>query len=137
MAHKEQRARDGSAKPKKVRELMPGDTGDGVVALCMECGVPIAKKVPGTAGKQATTYCSKKCNKKYNARKRNRGAVIYDLALEMRQKRLPGAFGDLCHQISLFLQQDAADGRQTYIEHGGKNIPYMFPPADPINERAL
>jgi len=106
----------------------------GTKKQCKECGGHIAANIEvdsSRAGKKKTKFCSTMCRKKYNNRRANRGAILYDLALTMRKGRAPGAFGDLCHQITLFLQADKEDGRITHNNYKGEPIPYITPKSDP------
>jgi len=71
-------------------------------------------------------FCGTKCRKAFNNRRMSRGAIIYDLAMIYRKDRKPGALGDLCHQISIFIQADNADGIKSYNDYS-QGIPWNIP----------
>lgn len=102
---------------------------------CMECGGDMPTRKPGKPGRKPSKFCHRACSRSFHQRRSNRGGIIYDLAMDMRKNRTAGAFGNLCHQISLFLQQDAADGRQSFLNYSGQPIPYVIPHADPMTPR--
>lgn len=99
---------------------------------CVECGKPIRAKEEGKAGRKPSRYCSSACRLKFNSRRAKRGAILYDIAMKMRKERQQGGFGELCHQISIFLDADKKDGRKTYVDYGDKPIPWHFPKPDPM-----
>ena len=94
---------------------------------CVECGGAfnaVSRKT--AAGVNKSRFCGTPCRKKFNNRRMVRGAILYDLSMTMRKDRKDGSFGDLCHQISLFLAADREAGRQTHNTYG-KSIPYQIP----------
>ena len=93
--------------------------------------VPVA----GKAGRKPSKFCHKSCRHKYHHRRASRGAIVYDLAMKMRKERAKGGFADLCHQLTLFLGQDKADGRKTYYSYDKEPIPWHTPDADPMKPR--
>lgn len=101
----------------------------------MECGGDLPVKKAGQAGRKASKFCCTQCRHKFHARRASRGAILYDLAMTMRKKRRKDGFGNFCHQISLFLQQDREDGRQSFFDYEGEPIPWQTPDADPMVPR--
>lgn len=87
---------------------------------CKECAEPTGKP-------NGVKFCSKACGKAFNNRRMTRGALIYDLAMTMRKDRETGAFGNLCHQIGLFLAADREEGRVSHNDYRDEPIPYQIP----------
>lgn len=96
---------------------------------CDECGGLIPPPSEISKHRASKRFCSIKCKGKYNNRRATRGAAIYDLGMVWRRDRTKEALSDLCHQIGIFLRQDASDGRQTFNRHDV--FPYIIPRDDP------
>lgn len=104
----------------------------GPIRHCKECGNPIANKAAGTSGKQASSYCSRACSRKFNRRRARNGVALWDLAGTWRRYRTKGSFSAFVHQLDILLRQDREDGRQSFIDLRGKPSPFLIPSADPI-----
>lgn len=77
------------------------------VRFCRECGAPF---YPGRTGQE---FCKPGCRTRHHRRRYDRGAQLYDFAMEWRGKRLKGGFTRLCQMIDGWL----ADERQRGKEH--------------------
>jgi len=70
------------------------------VSFCRECGHPYWPR------RDDQEYCSSTCRSKYHKRRYERGAQLYDFAMEWRGKRLKGGFTRLCQIIDEWLRDE-------------------------------
>lgn len=74
---------------------------------CKECGTDLRQKT-------WKHFCDVKCRRTFNNRRQSRGAILYDMAMTFRKRRGPDDFSNLCHQISIYLQDDQHRGHQSF-----------------------
>jgi len=70
------------------------------VCFCRECGHPYYAK------REDQEYCSTKCRQNFHRRRYDRGAELYDFAMNWRGKRLKGGFTILCQILDEWLRQE-------------------------------
>jgi predicted nucleic acid-binding Zn ribbon protein len=70
------------------------------LAHCRECGAPFYLL------KADQAFCGVKCRQTFHKRRYERGAQLYDFAMEWRGKRLKGGFTQLCRIIDDWLRED-------------------------------
>ncbi|MBF0305167.1 MAG: hypothetical protein HQL41_05915 [Alphaproteobacteria bacterium] len=82
---------------------------------CRECGAPFWLM------KTDQAFCRNACRQAFHKRRYERGAQLYDFAMEWRGKRLRGGFTRLCRIIDDWLREnrERADARKAHmrIEH--------------------
>lgn len=90
-----------------------------MMKCCKECGIDLArlsnKPVPA-----AKLFCSPGCRMAFNNRRRDRGAELYDLFMELRFNRTAAAEANvwtlLCDRASAYRDADKAkrEGRRSW-----------------------
>ena len=87
------------------------------VRCCRECLKPLEKGLKATA-----VFCGIPCKAKWNNRRKNRGADLYDLFMNTRFNRKESVDRNLqsimCRMASNWRDEDAAAGRTTYAPIG-------------------
>lgn len=76
---------------------------------CKECGRPFYPT------RRDQDYCTSKCRQTLHKRRYERGAKLYDFAMEWRGKRVRGGFTELCRIIDDWLR-DERDRRKAHAE---------------------
>ncbi len=83
---------------------------------CRECGHPFY------AARKDQEFCRPKCRQDWHKRRYERGAALYDFAMEWRGKRLKGGFTRLCQMIDEWLRDERERKACNKAMHkGGKN----------------
>lgn len=87
------------------------------VKCCRECKNPLPDRLKATA-----VFCGIPCKAKWNNRRKNRGADLYDLWMSLRYerdeaKRL-GVWAELCRLSEGWRDDDARDGIKSYEKAG-------------------
>ncbi|MCG8506205.1 MAG: DUF2116 family Zn-ribbon domain-containing protein [Sphingomonadales bacterium] len=77
--------------------------------VCAECG----EGLPRDRTRQQD-FCGDACRSAFNNRRKRRGAILYDLAMDMRVNRRPGSFTRLQQQIDQFIREDRDAGRKAF-----------------------
>ena len=81
---------------------------------CVECGAPYAAK------KQTALFCSSDCRDMFHRRRKERGAVLYDMVMAMRYERGRSAekklYTMLCREAAEFRDIDnrQRNGRKSW-----------------------
>lgn len=80
---------------------------------CRECSTPLQK-----AAKPEARFCSNPCKDRWNNRRKNRGAELYDLFMAYRYDRgvskALGLWSLICRMGSVWNEEDKETGRQSY-----------------------
>jgi len=80
--------------------IKPKGTPPRTIGYCRECGHPFHP------GRHDQEYCGNTCRKTFHKRRYERGAQLYDFAMEWRGKRLKGGFTQLCQIIDDWLREE-------------------------------
>lgn len=67
---------------------------------CRECGHPFY------ARRDDQEFCRPTCRQNWHRRRYDRGAALYDFAMEWRGKRLKGGFTKLCQMVDEWLREE-------------------------------
>lgn len=82
--------------------------------ICKECEAAAMATKPGTQ------FCSQACRTNFTNRRRDRGAILYDLFMAHRYDRARAKeqelFKLMCRAAEEFNRQDKADGRQSWVK---------------------
>jgi hypothetical protein len=92
-----------------TRAIKPKGTPPRGVCFCRECGHPFYPR------REDQEYCAYTCRTRYHKRRYERGAQLYDFAMEWRGKRLKGGFTQLCQIVDEWLR-DQRDRRKAHKE---------------------
>lgn len=79
---------------------------------CLECGKPV-----GPSMRYDKVFCCTACGTRWNNRRKNRGAEIYDLFMAMRfdRKNAKGVWAIMCRMASNWNEEDKAAGRKSFV----------------------
>lgn len=70
------------------------------VSFCRECGSPYYPR------RDDQEYCAPTCRSKFHKRRYERGAQLYDFAMDWRGKRRKGGFTALCQMVDEWLRDE-------------------------------
>ena len=92
--------------------------------FCQECGQPFYPQ------RRDQSFCRPVCRQTLHRRRYERGAALYDFAMDWRGKRLRGGFTALCKMLDDWLHderqrraqhkalRDAYEAQQKEVRHG-------------------
>ncbi len=86
--------------PDSVQVLKPKGAPPRPVSFCKECTDPYWPT------RRDQEFCTSACRMKYHKRRSERGARLYDLAMEWRVQRRPGGFKRFCQLLDDWLRDD-------------------------------